>query len=217
MNRSIRIAVVMTLAAIGAWQLSAGIYIHAKAWLAQRLIASSWSRTLEGAREVRPWPWADTWPIARLQAPAAGVDLYILADASGRSLAFGPGYWNGSAPPGAAGNTIIAAHRDTHFRFLQLAAPGQELLLQTPDGREHRYRLTETHIIDSRYDRLRVEAERPTLTLLTCYPFDALVPGGPLRYVAIAIKTPARPRHHPTRASAAAAAEPPSLARRLRR
>jgi len=186
MNHAMRIAIVMTLAAVGLWQLGAGAYIHAKAWLAQQLIESSWASTLAGQREVRPWPWADTWPIARLRVPAADVDLYVLADASGRSLAFGPGFWNGSAAPGSIGNTIIAAHRDTHFSFLRHATPGQEILLQTTDGRERRYRLVETRVVDSRRERLVVEANRPTLTLLTCYPFDALVPGGPLRYVAIA-------------------------------
>lgn len=186
MNRATRVAVVMTLGIIGVWQLGAGLYIHAKAWLAQQLIASAWASTLSGEREVRPWPWADTWPIARLRIPDADVDLYVLADASGRSLAFGPGYWNGSAAPGAVGNTIIAAHRDTHFRFLEQATPGQEILLQTIDGREYRYHVNETRVLDSRHDRILIEADQPTLTLLTCYPFDAVLPGGPLRYVAIA-------------------------------
>ena len=196
MKRSIRIAGVMALAAIGVLQLGAGLYIHAKAWLAQQLIASAWASTLAGEREVRPWPWADTWPIARLRIPDADIDLYVLADASGRTLAFGPGYWNGSAAPGAGGNTIIAAHRDTHFRFLEHATRGQEILLQTMDGREHRYRLTETRVLDLRHDRILIEADQPTLTLLTCYPFDAVLPGGPLRYVAIA---EANPKHLLTR------------------
>jgi sortase A len=196
MNRPVRIASVMTLAAIGVWQLGAGLYIHAKAWFAQQLIASAWASTLAGEREVRPWPWADTWPIARLRVPDAEVDLYVLADASGRSLAFGPGYWNGSATPGAVGNTIIAAHRDTHFRFLQHATQGQQIFLQTMDGREHRYHLTEKRVLDSQRDRILIEADQPMLTLLTCYPFDAVLPGGPLRYVAIA---QADPKHVLTR------------------
>jgi sortase A len=186
MKGSTRVAIAVTLVAIGLWQLGAGLYIHAKAWLAQQLIEAAWTSTLAGAREVRPWPWADTWPVARLRVPEADVDLYVLADASGRSLAFGPGYWNGSAAPGSIGNTIIAAHRDTHFGFLRHAMRGQEVLLQTMDGREHRYRLTETRVLDSRHERILIEADRPTLTLLTCYPFDAVLPGGPLRYIAIA-------------------------------
>jgi sortase A len=177
---------ISVLAAIGVWQLSSGLYIHAKAWLAQELIANSWSSTLAGSREVRPWPWADTWPVARLQVPSAGADLYVLADASGRSLAFGPGYLSDSALPGERGNTIIAAHRDTHFRFLRDTPIGMEISLQAADGREHRYRVVESHIIDTRFERLNMDLDRPTLSLVTCYPFDAVVPGGPLRFVAVA-------------------------------
>lgn len=80
----------------------------------------------------------------------------------------------------------FAAHRDTYFRFSQHFARSQDVLLQTMDGPEHRYRLIETRVLDSRHDRLVVDVERPTPTLLTCYPFDTVMPGGPLRYVAIA-------------------------------
>jgi sortase A len=177
---------VLALALTGVWQLGSGTYIHAKAWLAQQLIATAWSRELAGEHEVRPWPWADTWPVARLRVPDADVDLYVLADASGRSLAFGPGYVTGSAYPGTTGNTIIAAHRDTHFRFLRSIREGAQVLLQTPDGREHRYTLTESQVFDASHSRLDIGDESSTLTLLTCYPFDALIPGGPMRYAAIA-------------------------------
>jgi len=188
MNRWWRRIVIGALVAIGAVQLGSGLYIHAKAWLAQALIAKSWASTLDGAREVRPWPWADTWPAARLKVPSVAADLYVLADASGRSLAFGPGFLSGSAQPGMNGNTIIAAHRDTHFRFLRDVAIGAAVELQTPDGRLHRYRVVDAQIMDVRFDRLAVETDRPTLSLVTCYPFDAVVPGGPLRYVAVAEK-----------------------------
>ena len=179
-----RIAIV-AVAALGLWQVASGTYIHAKAWLAQRLIASAWARTLEGEREVKPWPWADTWPIARLQMIDKDVDLYVLADASGRSLAFGPGYVNGTAAIGE-GNTVLAGHRDTHFAFLRHLHPGDELAIQTADGRERRFQLSETHVIDSRLERLQFDENvDATITLLTCYPFDAMTPGGPLRYVAV--------------------------------
>jgi len=177
---------ILTLALTGAWQFGAGVYIHLKARLAQHLIASAWTRSLQGEHEVRPWPWADTWPVARLQVPSDDIDLYVLADASGRSLAFGPGVVGGSAAPGAQGNAIIAAHRDTHFRFLRDLPLGTQLSLQTVDGKVHRYRIDAGHIIDLRRDYLDVNAPGTTLTLLTCYPFDAVVPGGPLRYAAVA-------------------------------
>jgi len=36
----------------------------------------------------------------------------------------------------------------------------------------------------------------PTLTLVTCWPFDAIAPGGTLRYVVVAVAdgVPAKPR-----------------------
>ncbi len=174
------------LAVIGAWQLGAGLYIHAKAWLAQRLIASAWTQTLHGAVHVKPWPWADSWPVARLSVPGSGVDLYVLADASGRTLAFGPGHVSGTASLGSAGAAMIAGHRDTHFRFLRLLARDSMMQLELSDGTIHHYRVTETHMLDVRIERLDVDTDRPTLTLLTCYPFDALTPGGPLRYAVVA-------------------------------
>jgi sortase A len=181
-----RTVLVAMLATIGVWQLGAGTYIHAKAWLAQHLIANAWAREISGEHQAKPWPWADTWPIARLRIPEANVDLYVLADASGRSLAFGPGWLNDSAPLGTSGNAIIAAHRDTHFRFLRDAKPGMRVALQTLDGQVHAYEIVAGHVIDVRADRLQV-TDYPALTLLTCYPFDAVVPGGPLRYTAIAL------------------------------
>jgi sortase A len=177
----------LVLALVGTWQFSSGVYIHLKARLAQYLIANAWTRSLDGELQARPWPWADTWPVARLRVAKLGIDQYVLADASGRSLAFGPGVVSGSAAPGTAGNSVIAAHRDTHFSFLRDVPVGMEISLQTLDGRQHRYRVSEERIIDSRRDYLDVHAAGTTLTLLTCYPFDAISPGGPLRYIAIAL------------------------------
>jgi sortase A len=118
--------------------------------------------------------------------PDANVDVYVLADASGRTLAFGPGWLSGTAPLGTAGNAIVAAHRDTHFRFLRDVKPGMQVSLQTQDGQVHSYRIVEGHVIDTRTQRIEL-SEGEVLTLMTCYPFDAVVPGGPLRYAAIAI------------------------------
>jgi sortase A len=168
------------------WQVSAAGYIHAKAWLAQHLIASAWARTLDGEPHVRPWPWADTWPIARLRIPEQDVDLYVLSDATGRSLAFGPGLLSGSALPGRQGNAVIAAHRDTHFHFLRDTAPNAALQIQSDDGRWRAYQMTQRLVLDVRHDRLTVDGAGSTLTLLTCYPFDTVVPGGPLRLAVIA-------------------------------
>src|SRR5256884_6616698 len=68
------IVFITLLVALGAWQLGRGAWIQAKAWLAQSLIAHAWARTLSGERQAKPWPWADTWPVARLTVPRERAD-----------------------------------------------------------------------------------------------------------------------------------------------
>lgn len=182
----IALAAAALFGAVAVWQLGAGAYIHAKALLAQQLMHDAWSRTLQGEPHARPWPWADTWPVARLRAPAYGVDQIVLAGASGRNLAFGPGHLDGTPLPGRPGNSIVAGHRDTSFRFLARLKRGDRLTVEGKDGVSVSYRVTETRIADSRKQWLSPPFEGRMLTLVTCYPFVAVVPGGPLRYVVFA-------------------------------
>jgi sortase A len=173
------------LALFGAWQLGQAGWIHAKAELATVLIERAWDNVRGGDAEARPWPWADTWPVARLQVPRLDVDLFVLAGASGRTIAFGPGHMGGTALPGGVGTSVIVGHRDTHFRFLSELNLGDRLTVTDANGRRHAYRVGDTRIVDSRTTRLRLGAE-PALVLMTCYPFDAVMPGGPLRYLVFA-------------------------------
>lgn len=178
--------VAAVLIGLGLWHVGSAAVIHAKAWLAQVLLERSWAATLAGAARVRPWPWADTWPVARLQAPDLGVDQIVLAGASGRTLAFGPGHLDGTAPPGSAGHSVLSGHRDTHFHFLERLGAGSDLRVQRPDGAWRQYRVTGTEVIDARRARLAPGDGTALLTLVTCYPFDAVRSGGPLRYVVFA-------------------------------
>jgi sortase A len=185
-----RRALVAVLVAAGAWQLGHGLSIPLKARLAQYLLHRAWALTLAGESRVKPWPWADTWPVARLSVPAHGVDLIVLADVSGRTLAFGPGHVPASALPGAPGMAIVTGHRDTHFRFLEHVEPGEEILVEVPGRSPSRFRVRETSVVDSRTAAIAGDGSAAVLALLTCYPFDAVVPGGPLRYVVIAEAAP---------------------------
>jgi sortase A len=168
------------------WNLGQGAYIPAKAWLAQELMQRAWSKAGHGAERPVPWPWADTWPVARLTSSSQGVDLIVLAGGSGRTLAFGPGHLSASALPGEIGNMIIAGHRDTHFRFLRHVRAGELIGIESPDGRRHVYKVLEADVVDSRNGSLVLDTDVEMLTLVTCYPFDAASAGGPLRYVVTA-------------------------------
>ena len=174
------------LLAIGGWQFGEAVWIHAKAVLAQVLIKHAWAQTTEGERHVRPWGWADTWPVARLSVPRLGVDQIVLAGASGRTLAFGPAHMDGTAAPGGNGVAVISGHRDTHFRFLEEIRVGDTLTVTDNNGASHQFRITETHVVDSEKSGLAADTDAPRLALVTCYPFDAVEPGGPLRFLALA-------------------------------
>ena len=78
------------LVALGVALLAAGFWLPAKAELAQHLLNRAWNRTTEGDAAAKPWPWADTHPVARLALPGSGEPLTVLAGASGRNLAFAP-------------------------------------------------------------------------------------------------------------------------------
>lgn len=171
---------------LGFWQVGQGAYIPAKAWLAQELMQRAWDRAGAGEQQPVPWPWADTWPVARLSALAGDVDLIVLAGGSGRTLAFGPGHLSASALPGTQGNTVIAGHRDTHFNFLQHLDVGESLVIETASGRKHLYKVTNIEVIDSRRGSLLLDTEESLLSLVTCYPFEAIEPGGPMRYIVTA-------------------------------
>ncbi len=179
--------VALVLLATGAWQFGQGAWIQAKAWLAQELIARAWFRTLQGATAAKPWNWADTWPVAKLSVPRLEVDRYVLAGADGQSMAFGPGHVRGTADPGAAGNSVIGGHRDTHLAFLRRVRIGDAIVVERADAARVSYRVVATDVLERR-ETWVAKQEGPTrLTLVTCYPFDALGADGPLRYVVVAL------------------------------
>ncbi|MEE2971475.1 MAG: class GN sortase [Pseudomonadota bacterium] len=184
--RFIPIAVLFGLAA---WQIGSGLYIPAKALLAQLLLHDAWRQTLAGVEQAKPWPWADTWPVARLRAPEHGVDLMVLAGASGASLAFGPGHLLGTPAPGHPGNSVIGGHRDTSLSFLRHVKTGDLFVLELPDGSTQTYKVTGSATADARRPWPSPDVSHPMLTLVTCYPFDAITPGGPLRYLVFAEAT----------------------------
>jgi sortase A len=181
---------IVVLMVAGVISVASGAYLYGKAQVGQWLLHRAWTRTQATGKPARPWPWADTQPIARLLAPRQHVDLLVLAGASGRTLAWGPGHLDGSAAVGLPGNAVLSAHRDTHFRFLARVAIGERLIVERADRRRIAYRVRDIAIVDARELAMPRATEEPTLILVTCYPFDALVPGGPLRYVVTAEAEP---------------------------
>ena len=159
-----------------------GAWIPAKAVAAQVLIAHAWQEARAGKANPKPWSWADTWPIARLEAPTLGRAAFVLAGASGQAMAFGPGHVSSTAMPGERGNIVIAGHRDTHFAFLAELSIGDPIILEGPTT-STRYLVRETAVLHETQTEILEPSTVSQLTLITCFPFDAVAPGGPLRYV----------------------------------
>ena len=161
------------------------LWIPVKAELAQHLLERAWLRTLAGEPDAKPWPWADTRAVAILEVPRLGLREIVLEGSSGRNLAFGPTLVN----PGRLDQTsdrILSGHRDTHFSFLRELKTGDLLRLRTTTEIRD-YRVSWQEAVDSRQQQLVFDDSVDRLTLLTCYPFDAAMAGGPLRWVVTAL------------------------------
>jgi len=165
--------------AAGLALLAQGLWIPAKAQLAQILLERAFERSVATGEPQKPWPWADTMPVAEVEAERLHVSEVVLAGGSGQAMAFGPAELAG-LPRDVR---VFAGHRDTHFRFMRDLRRGDTLRLDGVDGSHVHYRIV--GVATMRWDRFAYPAKpaRPLLALATCYPFDAQE-HGPLRRVA---------------------------------
>src|SRR5436190_2913894 len=167
-KRSVQIVIITLLAAAGLILLAQGLWIHAKAALAQVLLERAFTQALVTGETVKPWPWADTWPVARIEVPRLRQSAIVLAGSSGQALAFGPGHVELTPDAGEPGSAIYSAHRDTHFAFLGSVRAGDEVRVTRADGTLFRFRVTHTTV--ARWDASGIDPFAPgrNLVLTTC-------------------------------------------------
>lgn len=182
MTRILRFLLPLLLAIIGLILFGQGAYIHAKAMVAQVLLARAFETTLATGAATKPWSWADTWPVARIEVKRLHARAIVLAGSSGQALAFGPGHVERTADAGERGVAVYSAHRDTHFAFLKNVVVGDEIDVTRQDGRTFRYKVDANSVV--RFDASGIDplADGHELVLSTCWPFDA-VTQGPERYL----------------------------------
>ena len=85
----------------------------------------------------------------------------------------GVGQHPGTANPGESGNMVVSAHNDIFgelFRDLDQLKAGDEIRLTTAT-REFVYRVTGTSIVEPTNVSAMAPTTRPTLTLISCYPY----------------------------------------------
>jgi sortase A len=173
---------------LGVYQFSGGLYVFTKAELAQYLIADAWHKSLQSDKPHKPWPWADTHPVAELII--GEKTWYVLAGASGRNLAFAPTHVSSTPEPGEKGNSVIVGHRDTQFNSLKRLQRGDLINVKTQHGTQQ-FKVTMLRVaqqsqieyMQGNTNNETLDVDRADLTLITCYPFDSLVPDPTHRYI----------------------------------
>ena len=128
-------------------------------------------------------PGCPARPAGVLEVPSHAIRQFVLEGHSGRNLAFGPVFLDGSLN---GRDRVISGHRDTHFRFLETLRVGDLVRLETRHAARW-FEVSETEVVDSRRQNLLIEPGLERLSLVTCYPFDSPTAGGPLRYVVTAL------------------------------
>jgi sortase A len=136
--------------------------------------------TPESAAVPAP-PAQDGQPIAKLTIPRLDAELYVVEGDDEQDLELGPGHMPGTAMPGVDGNCVIAGHRDTHFRILKDIQEGDEIDLETSQGR-FVYRVDGLHVVRPTNTKALDPTPDGELHLITCYPFYYLG-SAPKRFV----------------------------------
>jgi sortase A len=140
--------------------------------------------------------------IAALSIPRVRLSAIVLHGSDARTLQRGPGHLEHTAVPGGAGNVVIAGHRDSFFRPLRRIRVGDDIFLDTRDGRFH-YRVISLRVVGPREVSVLAATSEEVLTLITCYPFLVLGPA-PDRFIVRA----ARVADHPA-TTITAVSQPP--------
>ncbi|MDF0696806.1 class GN sortase [Rhizobium sp. MC63] len=169
------------LALYGLALIGDGFLLKAKAELSQVLLRHAFAAELRG-EATKPWPWADFTTEAKVRAPRLGKEAIVLSGASGEALAFGPAWLANTPQPGDQGTAVIAAHRDTHFRWLQYIKPGDAIEVTRRDGKVLTFKAGEGRVAPWNASGIDPASDGRHLVLTTCWPFDT-TERGPLRYI----------------------------------
>jgi len=170
--------------------LAHATYIPAKGVVADILMQRAWSQSLATGTPVLPWPWMDAQPLARLTIPRLGKSEILLDVGTGQALGFAPSHMQQTVLPGQPGLSVIAAHKNTHFAFLEHLEMGDVIEIENIDKSRTRFAVTGQEIVDKEHSGIDIDAPKTTaqIALVTCYPFSTLSYGGPFRYIVYAEK-----------------------------
>src|ERR1700733_5528894 len=119
--------------------------------------------------------------VGRVEIPDLRLSAVVFQGTSDSILDRGVGHVDGSALPGQPGNVVLAAHRDTFFRSLRNIHRGDVIRVTTPSG-THAYTVNSTEVVAPTQTSVMNPTVKPSLTLITCYPFY-YVGNAPKRFI----------------------------------
>lgn len=154
-------------------------FIWTKGWIAQRQGNRELDRSIashQKSRSLEPGAL-----IGRVEIPRLDVHAVIFEGTGDDELDRGVGHMQGTALPGDPGNVVLAAHRDTYFRGLRNVGDHDIITVSTPDG-PRRYQVDSIRIVSPYDTAVAGPTPQPTLTLITCYPFE-FFGHAPKRYI----------------------------------
>jgi sortase A len=119
--------------------------------------------------------------VGKLEVPRIGLSVMVLQGIEETTLRLGAGHVPGTPLPAVAGNVVIAAHRDTFFRKLNVIASGDKIRLSV-GNRTYDYVVESMEIVDPENPQIMQSRDYSELTLITCFPFY-YVGNAPKRFI----------------------------------
>ena len=149
--------------------------------------ASLWSAARVAAyRAAKSADAALPEAIGVLRLPRLHFEAPVFEGDTDEVLDRGPGWIPGTAALGSSNNIGIAGHRDGHFRTLRNVEVADVIEVISGSG-THRYRVTQTMIVEPDAVHVLDATGHGALTLVTCYPFY-FVGHAPQRFIVRAIE-----------------------------
>jgi sortase A len=123
--------------------------------------------------QAPPPPLVQGGVIGEIQVPRLHLKAIVVQGSSHTILRRAVGHIPETALPGTPGNVVLAGHRDTFFRPLRNIRLGDAITFRTSDG-AFQYVVESTAVVAASEVGVLAASATPTLTLITCFPFDYL-------------------------------------------
>jgi sortase A len=187
------------------------------------MVACSWVALVTARADYMVWRYAEILPARAVESPRLGTPIGLLTVSrldltsvvvegdTSQSLVAAAGHLPDTPFPWQPGNSAIAGHRDTDFRSLRDIHPGDVVRFLTASDMLE-YVVRDTRIVEPSDVGVIHPTDRPTLTLITCYPFHFIGPA-PMRFVVRAeLMSPASARERPLASNAERSVQTPTNA-----